>query len=189
MARSMQDGRDTSEGSAARFRALALPHLDAVYTLARYLLGNAADAEDATKQAFLRALRHFDSFRGPAIKPWLFAILRNVCREARRPARETPVATDLDAEPKDAPLWREDGETPESEVLRRRDAEAIRRLLDALPEAFREVLVLREIDDLSYREIADIVGAPIGTVMSRIARGRAMLRDAWIAADGGERKI
>jgi RNA polymerase sigma-70 factor (ECF subfamily) len=172
-------------GRAARFRALALPHLDDVYSLARYLLGNADDAEDAAQEALLRAFRHFDTFRGPAIKPWLFAILRNVCRKVRRPSPETAVAPD-DESAADTPLWNSEGETPEGEVLRQRDAEAIRRLLDALPEVFREVVVLREVEDLSYREIADLVGVPVGTVMSRLARGRAMLRAAWIAADGGE---
>jgi RNA polymerase sigma-70 factor (ECF subfamily) len=173
---------------AARFRSLALPYLDDVYSLARYLLGNATDAEDATQEAFLRAFRHFDSLRGPDIKPWLFAILRNVCRNARRSSPEISIAGDPADASEAAPLWHVECETPESEVLRQRDAEAVRRLLEALPETFREVVVLREIDDLSYREIADIVGVPVGTVMSRLARGRALLRAAWIAADGEKQK-
>jgi RNA polymerase sigma-70 factor (ECF subfamily) len=174
---------------ARRFRDAALPHLDALYTLARYLLQNAADADDAVQESYLRALRYFDEFRGGAIKPWLLAILRNVCRaeyarHAARPGREVEPVTD-DA----VPLWQEPQPSPEFEILQRRDTEAIQALLAALPETFREVLVLREINDLGYREIAQVVGTPVGTVMSRLARGRAMLRQAWLAADkeGGSR--
>jgi RNA polymerase sigma-70 factor (ECF subfamily) len=170
---------------ARRFRDAALPHLDAVYTLARYLLNSPADAEDAVQDCYLRALRHFGGFSGPAIKPWLMAILRNVCRAeyARRAAH--PLADD-DA-PEDAmPLWQEPQSTPEVEILRRKDSETIRGLLATLPPSFREVLVLREINDLPYRDIAEVIGAPIGTVMSRLARARMMLRVAWLAADGEE---
>ena len=83
------------------------------------------------------------------------------------------------------PIWREDSETPEQAVLRRHDSETMRRLIDELPAEFREAIVLREINDLSYRDIATIIEAPIGTVMSRLARARKMLRDAWLAAEGG----
>lgn len=181
----MQGRRDDEEsGTAARFRALALPHLDEVYTLARHLLRDAADADDATQECFLRALRHFETFRGPEIRPWLFAILRNVCRGARQPSRE--IAGPDDAADDAAPLWSDEAATPEGEMLRQRDADAVRGLVDALPLMFREVIVLREINDLSYREIAEIVGVPVGTVMSRLARGRALLRAAWLAADREE---
>jgi RNA polymerase sigma-70 factor (ECF subfamily) len=177
---------DEENARAARFRAMALPYVDDVYSLARYLLGNTADAEDAAQEAFLRAFRHFDTFRGVAIKPWLFAILRNVCWSIRKSSARfaTPLDDDDD---RAAPLWSAEGETPEAEVLRQRDSTEVRRLLDELPVAFREVLVLREIDDLSYREIAEIVGVPVGTIMSRLARGRAMLRAAWLAGECGEK--
>jgi len=164
---------------ARRFRDLALPHLDEVYTLARYLLRNTADAEDAVQECYLRALKHFDTFRGGAIRPWLFAIVRNVCRSAyaqRSLGEEKPTDDAL-------PLWNEAPETPEACVLRQRDEESIRRLVSALPDQFREAIVLREINDLSYREIADIIDAPVGTVMSRLARARAMLRAAWQSAE------
>jgi RNA polymerase sigma-70 factor (ECF subfamily) len=168
-----------------RFRELALTHLDDVYTLARYLLRDAADAEDAVQECYLRAFRHFGSFRGSSIKPWLFAILRNVCHAEFARRTKFPLQTN-DAEDSDAaiPLWREAQESPEIEVLRRLDTETIQRLLATLPESFREVIVLREIDDLSYREISDAVGIPLGTVMSRLARARLMLRTAWIAEEG-----
>jgi RNA polymerase sigma factor (sigma-70 family) len=168
---------------ARRFREAALPYLDDVYTLARYLLRDAADAEDAVQECFLRALRHFDTYRGPAMKPWLFAILRNVCRAefSRRAAAPTAPIDDTPESAEQAPLWRETQETPEAQILKERDAATIRRLVEALAEPFKETFVLREINNLSYREIAEAVGAPVGTVMSRLARARAMLRSAWLA--------
>jgi RNA polymerase sigma factor (sigma-70 family) len=170
---------------ARRFRDAALPYLDDVYTLARYLLRDAADAEDAVQECYLRALKHFDGYRGPAMKPWLFAILRNVCHAeyARRATSAAPSIDDLPDDAEQTPLWREEQETPEAQILRERDAATIRRLVDALAEPFKETFVLREINNLSYREIADAVGAPVGTVMSRLARARAMLRSAWMAEE------
>jgi RNA polymerase sigma factor (sigma-70 family) len=170
---------------ARRFRDAALPHLDDVYTLARYLLRDAADAEDAVQECYLRALKHFDSYRGPAMKPWLFAILRNVCRAefARRASSPTAPIEDVPDDAAQTPLWHDAPETPEAQMLHRRDASTIRRLVEALAEPFRETFVLREIHELSYREIANVVGAPVGTVMSRLARARAMLRSAWMAED------
>jgi RNA polymerase sigma factor (sigma-70 family) len=170
---------------ARRFRDAALPHLDDVYTLARYLLRDAADAEDAVQECYLRALKHFDSYRGPAMKPWLFAILRNVCRAefARRASSPTAPIEDVPDDAAQTPLWHDAPETPEAQMLHRRDASTIRRLVQALAEPFRETFVLREIHELSYREIANVVGAPVGTVMSRLARARAMLRSAWMAED------
>src|SRR6185437_4643033 len=170
---------------AQRFREAALPHLDDVYTLARYLLRNASDAEDAVQECYLRALKHFDTYRGPAMKPWLFAILRNVCRAefARRAGSQTADIDEMSDDAEQTPLWHEPQETPETTMLRERDASAIRQLVEALAEPFKETFVLREIHNLSYREIADIVAAPVGTVMSRLARARAMLRSAWVAGE------
>jgi len=184
------NGSDPHQDKARRFRDAALPCLDDVYTLARYLLRDTADAEDAVQECYLRALRHFDTFRGPAIKPWLFAILRNVCRGefARRSSGLHYIDQYVDGETdkdEDAvrPLWQEPQVSPETEVLHQRDAQTIRRLVAELPDQFREAIVLREINDLSYREIADVVGVPVGTVMSRLARARSMLRNAWIAEE------
>jgi len=170
---------------ARRFRDAALPHLDDAYTLARYLLRDPVDAEDAVQECYLRALKHFDSYRGPAMKPWLFAILRNVCRAefARRASTPTAPIDDVPEEAEQTPLWHDAQQTPEAQMLRRWDSTTIRRLVAALAEPFRETFVLREIHDLSYREIAEIVGAPVGTVMSRLARARAMLRSAWMAEE------
>src|ERR1700726_4470319 len=127
----------TGEDSARsrRFRDAALPHLDAVYTLARYLLRDPADAEDAVQECYLRALRHFDSLRSPDVKPWLFAILRNVCRvEFGR--RSRVLLYDVNAEPDKpegtAPMWQEAQSTPETEMVRKLDSETIRALVAAL---------------------------------------------------------
>src|SRR5215813_1431227 len=179
------NGSDPYQDKARRFRDAALPYLDDVYTLARYLLRDSGDAEDAVQECYLRALRHFDTFRGPAIKPWLFAILRNVCRTeyVRRSVVELrEVNAELDkSDNTEPPLWGEAPETPETTMIRKLHAETIQRLVAALPDPFREVIVLREINDLSYRDIAEVIGAPVGTVMSRLARARSILRTAWLA--------
>jgi RNA polymerase sigma-70 factor (ECF subfamily) len=181
MAGGKPDGADG--GKTARFKALALPHLDDVYTLARYLLRDAGEADDAVQECYLRAFRHFDTFRGGPVRPWLMAILRNVCHAAY--AGNARLVYGEAAVPDAAkPIWREDEDTPEQSAVRRHDSEAMRRLIRELPAEFREVIVLREINDLSYRDIATVVDAPIGTVMSRLARGRKLLRDAWIAVEG-----
>src|SRR6201992_3842143 len=116
---------------ARRFRDAALPYLDDVYTLARHLLRDVGDAEDAVQECYLRALKHFDSYRGPAMKPWLFAILRNVCRaEYARRASAPATTIDDQAEPTEqTPLWHEEQQTPESEMLREHDASTIRRIV------------------------------------------------------------
>jgi RNA polymerase sigma-70 factor (ECF subfamily) len=191
--RAPEPGRDTMAGRASvddrdkaqRFRDTALPHIDDVYTLARHLLRNADDADDAVQECYLRALRHFDAFQGTSIRPWLMAILRNVCR-AEYARRTTADVADSDVADSAVPLWQEPQQTPELQILGRKDGEAIRVLLTALPEQFREVLVLREVNDLPYRDIANVIGAPVGTVMSRLARARMMLRDAWLAAGNEE---
>ena len=169
-----------------RFRDAALPYLDDAFTLARHLLRNPSDAEDAVQECYLRALRHFDSYRGPAMKPWLLTILRNVCNAefARRARRDVP--TDYaqnESMAEEVPMWQEPQASPERLVLRQQDDATIRRLVAELPQPFREVIVLREINDLSYKEIAEVVGVPVGTIMSRLARARAMLRSAWNATE------
>jgi RNA polymerase sigma-70 factor (ECF subfamily) len=183
----MAGNADDHQERARRFRDAALPYLDDAFTLARYLMRNVADAEDAVQECYLRALRHFDSYRGPAMKPWLLTILRNVCygEFARRGKDELPADFSEPNNAADAePMWQETQPSPEAELLRRQDSEAIRRLIAALPQPFREVIVLREINDLSYGEIAEVAEIPVGTVMSRLARARSMLRSAWNAAEG-----
>jgi RNA polymerase sigma-70 factor (ECF subfamily) len=174
------------EERARRFRDAALPCLDDAYRLAHFLLRHRADAEDAVQECYLRAQRHFDGLRGSAIKPWLFAILRNVCYAelARRNRRE--IAADIaDFEnTAEEPLWQQPEATPESVMQSSQDGAAIRRLIAALPAPFRETIVLRELDGMSYQEIAEVAGVPVGTVMSRLARARAMLLAAWKAQHG-----
>jgi RNA polymerase sigma factor (sigma-70 family) len=166
---------------AQRFRDAALPHLDEVYTLARYLLRDTNDAEDAVQECYLRALRHFDSFRGPAMKPWLLAILKNVCNSEFMQRRRREVPTDYAQEESATeamPMWQEPQASPEK-VMEQQDSARIWQLVAELPEPFREAIVLREVNDLSYKEIAQLAGVQVGTVMSRLARARTMLRTAW----------
>ena len=120
------------------------------------------------------------------MKPWLFAILRNICCNEFARRAGNLVSNDEQAEPDEdvIPLWQEAQMSPEEAVLKRSDADTIRRLLAQLPSAFHETLVLREINELSYCEISEVVGVPVGTVMSRLARARGMLRKAWMAEDG-----
>ena len=174
---------DDNPEKARRFREAALPYLNDAYTLARYLLRDPTDAEDAVQECYLRAFKHFDSYRGPAMKPWLFAILRNVCRAeyARRSTTPTSAIEDVPESAEQTPLWHEAQETPETQLVRAKDSDTIRRMVAALTEPFRETFVLREIENLSYRQIADVAEVPVGTVMSRLARARAMLRSAWLA--------
>nr|WP_246413083.1 sigma-70 family RNA polymerase sigma factor [Methylobacterium brachythecii] len=173
-----------------------LPHLDAAYNLARFLTRDADAADDIVQDAFLRAFRAFDGFRGGDARAWLLTIVRNCVRSwavERSRARAlceplVPAAQPGDeAETPDRELFDPDQDTPESALLRDSEAGLIRRLIEALPEAFREVLVLREFDDLSYKQIADITATPIGTVMSRLARARQMLGEAWRGRSGEER--
>jgi RNA polymerase sigma-70 factor, ECF subfamily len=182
----MADDAFADQERMRRFRDAALPHLDDAFTLARYLLRNPSDAEDAVQECYLRALRHFDSYRGPAMKPWLLAILRNVCNAefARRGKEEVPTDSTLDdSVAEQMPMWQEPQASPESLIVRQQDSATIRRLVAELPQPFREVIVLREMNDLCYQEIADVSGVPVGTVMSRLARARAMLRSAWNTAE------
>jgi RNA polymerase sigma-70 factor (ECF subfamily) len=162
---------------ARRFRDVALPCLDEVYRLARFLMRNQADAEDAVQECYLRALRSFDTWRGPAIKPWLLAILRNVCygEFGRRERKEMPVdLADVEHEA-GQPLWQEPTASPDAEIIKGQESAALRQLIQSLPAQFREALVLRELNDMSYNEIAEVTGVPVGTVMSRLARARALL--------------
>ena len=149
-----------------------LPHLDAAYNLARWLTRNDHDAEDVVQEAVLRACRFADSLRGDA-RPWLLAIVRNACYtwlEANRPAELTTVLDDAAAIP--AP----DADGPEAGAVRNLERRMLNEAIAALPPQFREVLVLRELEDLSYKDIARVAGVPIGTVMSRLSRARAQIK-------------
>lgn len=158
---------------------MALPHLDAAYNLARWLTRDPADAADVVQEAMLRGLRFFGSFRGGSGKSWLLAIVRNTAIDwlrTNRPAQAAPQVGEDDPFENIAA----DGDDPEAALIRVRDREQLDRLIAALPAEFRECLVLRELEELSYKEIAAVTGVPIGTVMSRLSRARLMLQRALI---------
>jgi RNA polymerase sigma-70 factor (ECF subfamily) len=173
---------------ARRFRDLTLPCLDDAYRLAYFLMRNRTDAEDAVQECYLRALRHFDTYRGPAIKPWLLMILRNVCYGSFAKRGQQEQLSDDDNAAEQA-LWQEPQAPPDSAMVGQQESAAVRKLVDALPAPFREAIVLREFNDMSYREIAEVAGVPVGTVMSRIARGRALLLTGWKAREGAEPQL
>jgi RNA polymerase sigma-70 factor (ECF subfamily) len=168
-----------------RFERLVLPHLDAAYNLARWITRNDHDAQDVVQEAVLRAYRFFDGLRGEA-KPWLLAIVRNSCLSWLQVNRPADLAA-FDDRVVETQASDQDG--PEEQAMRATDRRMLNEAIAALPCQFREVLVLRELEDLSYREIARIADIPIGTVMSRLARARRLLgesvRAVSNAAGGG----
>ena len=163
----------------SRFESVVLPHLDAGYALARWLTRNDADAADVVQEACLRAFRYFDSYREGDAKSWLLKIVRRSCYdwlERNRPSDLVPLET-ADAASSGTPL----PSTVDTEQLLQSRSELRRldRLIEELPPPLREALVLRELQELDYRQIAEVTGVPIGTVMSRLHRARSALRRAW----------
>ena len=156
-----------------RFERIVLPHLDDAYTLARYLLRDQHEAQDAVQDAVLRALRYFETYRDGDARAWLLAIVRNCCLTRHRKARveqaNIALVEDIDVVHEHA------GRATDARAVEQSERAALQRALDGLPAEFREVIVLREVQGLSYREISDVVGVPIGTVMSRLARARRRL--------------
>jgi RNA polymerase sigma factor (sigma-70 family) len=149
------------------FRELILPHVDGAYNLARFLTRDPVLSEDVVQDAVLRAFRAFGQFRGGSPRAWLFAIVRNCSLTAQA---GTGAALGLVVEEADP------GPTPEDEAMRKDEIGRVRSAIEAMPEPFREAVVLRDLEDLSYAEIAEVTGVPIGTVMSRLSRGRERLR-------------
>jgi RNA polymerase sigma-70 factor (ECF subfamily) len=180
-------------GQAQEFRRQILPHLDGAYNLARYLTRDAVLSEDIVQDAVLRAFRGFGQFRGGSPRAWLFTIVRNCCRTAqagRGGAVSLVVSESGLSEEAAAELSHkaDPGPTPEEEVFRKADVNRVRAAIEAIPEPFRETIVLRDLEDLSYAEIAEVTGVPVGTVMSRLSRARAMLAKELLPArnDDGE---
>ncbi len=165
-----------SETKRIRFEQALLPHLDAAYNLARWLAGNAHDAEDLVQDAYLRAFEHFEGFRGESARAWLLTIVRNVCFTWL--ARRGPAVATTEFDEK---LHSTGSESPESLLLREADSKRLAEAIERLPAEYRETFVLRELEGLSYKEIADVAGIPIGTVMSRLARARERLLQALSA--------
>jgi RNA polymerase sigma-70 factor (ECF subfamily) len=157
-----------------RFESTLLPHMRAAYNLARWLTRSDADAEDVVQEAYLRAVRFFGGFRGGDGKAWLLAIVRNASHtRARLTGRDASATVPID---EDTPEMEDGGPGPEGLLLQEASRQQVKDALEALPVEFREVVVLRELEGLSYKEIADVMEVPIGTVMSRLARARARLR-------------
>lgn len=166
----------------ARFERLALPHMDAAYNLAFWLLRHRADAEDAVQDAYVRAYRGFREFQGENIRPWLLKIVRNVAFRRLSDRKRAGNVISFDAAVSDRmggevalEVATEDA-SAEEVVIGAGEQAMVRRALGELAPAFREVVVLREIEAMSYREIAELTGVPIGTVMSRLNRARSELR-------------
>lgn len=156
-----------------RFEAIALPHLGAAYSLARWLVHNEHDAEDLVQDAYLRALKFFSGYYGGDSRAWLLTIVRNTCYTWLQRNRAQPLTEPIDDQLEDELGL--DFADPEALLLQRVDSQMVRDALRELPVEFREVVVLRELEALSYKEIAVIVDIPIGTVMSRLKRGRTRL--------------
>jgi RNA polymerase sigma factor (sigma-70 family) len=161
-----------STDSGVAFEELFLPHMDAAYNLARLLTGNAHDAEDVVQESYLKAFRAFPRFHGNAGRPWLLTIVRNTAFSWLRDNRGRADGAEYHEE-----LHVSGGPTPEAESLGRERARALGHCVEQLSGDFREVIVLREMEELSYQEIAEIIGVPPGTVMSRLSRARARLAD------------
>ena len=166
---------------------MILPHLDGAYNLARYLTRDAHLAEDVVQDAMLRAFRSFGQYRGGAPRAWLFTIVRNCCRTALsgRSGAVSLVVSESDAEA-ELSNTADPAPGPEEQLARKTDAERVRAAVEAIPEPFRETIVLRDLEDLSYAEIASVTGVPIGTVMSRLSRGRGMLARELLPAAKAE---
>lgn len=165
------------------FAAVALPHLDAAFNLARWLTGSRADAEDVVQEAMVRALTYFPSFRGGSSRAWILQIVRNTAYgalKARRGERSVAYGPEEAAAIEEIP---DPADGPEKSLIISDDRARIDALIEALPVELRETLVLREVEDLPYRDIAQITSVPIGTVMSRLWRARRMLVRAAAEAD------
>jgi len=174
------DGKGTRlDNRTQQFEALVLPHLDAAYNLARWLLKDDHSARDAVQDAYLRALRFFGHLKGEDARPWLLAIVRNSCYSLLGKRRQSGEQVEFDeerdseyAEPASASY----GGDPQAILVRKIESQQLDEAIERLPSVFREVIVLRELEELAYEEIAQITNVPVGTVMSRLSRARALLR-------------
>jgi RNA polymerase sigma factor (sigma-70 family) len=171
----------------ARFETQVLPHLDAAYRFARWLSATPGDADDVVQEAVLRAYRAFDALRGSDVKAWLMAIVRN-CHSTALKQRQrrgfVPLPEEDDAQ--DSYAMTATTPNPEEDSIRRDEQRTLDRLIAALPEEHRTVLMLREIEEMDYRQIAQVTNVPIGTVMSRLARSRAALKVQWLQEVEGQ---
>ena len=172
-----------TDATLARFKQSVVPQLDAAYNFARFLSRDADAAQDIVQEAFLRAYRSFAGYRGGDARAWIFAIVRNCYQswlmDRRRKARlEVDYHGEGDSEELISTIP-SDEDTPEAMLVRKAEAKTVRLILNTMPRAFREILILREIEELSYQQISEVTALPIGTVMSHLARARKAFGDAW----------
>ena len=161
------------QSKLTRFEQSILPHLDAAYNLARWLTRNEHDAEDMAQESYLRAFKFFDGFRGTDARAWLLAIVRNTCYTwlQQNRGRETMASFDEEIH-----TIENEASNPAKLVLKSDDREMLKQALEELPVEFRQVVVLRDLEELSYKQVAEIANIPLGTVMSRLARARERLK-------------
>jgi len=165
----------------AEFERIMMPHLQAAHDLARWLMRHPQEADDAVQEAYLRAFRAFDGYAGGNARAWILAIIRNTCmtRLSRLRSNSKVVLLDvatLDRDPATAEALRDPARAADDMLVSENDRKRVHAALKKLPEFYREVLIMREFDELSYREISDVIGISVGTVMSRLSRGRARMR-------------
>ena len=183
----MEGSAVNGQSKLTRFEACALPHMGASYNLARWLTRNDHDAADITQEAYLRACRFFFGFHGTDARAWLLAIVRNTFYTWLTQNRSQDLLTPFDEEvhghtAEHGAVYEPVITNPETLMLQQADQQLLRQALEALPVDFREVVVLRELEDMSYKQIAAITSLPLGTVMSRLARGRKRLLEEWSEA-------
>jgi RNA polymerase sigma-70 factor (ECF subfamily) len=178
-------GASSSQGDQplAGFEELAMPLFDSLYNFARWLVHNSNDAEDFVQETYLKALRGFASFQpGTNFRAWMFKILRNtILSSYSKLERRMTVAMDSE---EDGPELAVDKETPETILMNRSNSQLVQRAIDDLPVHYRETLLLCEVEEMSYQEIAEVLSIPIGTVMSRLARGRRAVRESLCSSPG-----
>jgi RNA polymerase sigma-70 factor, ECF subfamily len=167
---------------ADAFEQVVLPHLDAAYNLARWLVRNTHDAEDVVQEAYLRAFKFFGGYQGGDARAWVLKIVRNTSYTFLEKNRPTDLAEEFDETIHTAATDRPGAPDAEAVLVQSADSRMLHDALDELPVNYREVLVLRELEGMSYKEIAEVMGAPIGTVMSSLARGRSQLRERLLRA-------
>ena len=183
MVESLHAGRHVGINDVKGFDDVVLPHLDAAYTLARWLVRNSHDAEDIVQEAYLRALKFFGGYHGGDSRAWILKIVRNTSYSFLEKNRSAGQAVEFDEQLHTTETGQPD---VEATLLQSVDSRALRKALEELPVNFREVLILRELEGLSYKEIAEVMGVPMGTVMSGLARGRFQLRKRLLGARNKE---
>jgi RNA polymerase sigma-70 factor (ECF subfamily) len=166
------------ENKTAQFEAITLPLFGAAYNLARWLVRDDRDAEDVVQEAYLRAFRFFGSYRGGDNRSWLLTIVRNTCYTWLQQNRSRELTEPIEDKLDEVGI---STENPETILLQNMDAKLLRQALEELPIEFREILIMREMEELSYKQISSIADLPIGTVMSRLARGRKRLRELLVS--------